>query len=115
MPIQLPPEKRNSICLAAVSEPSSVAPVSFRLSNAVSVPRKTFFPSCNRTATTFPPWPAAQRLRKNSTSASSGTSLNADETFDGFEEFLRIIADAILEDDFRLAQVGDGDGRVAID
>src|SRR6478609_6504176 len=106
MPSQALPLKWKSICLALVSEPSRRAPVSLRFRSAVSLPRKTFFPSCRRTASTLAPCPALQRLRKNSTSASSGMLLDAHESLGGVEELLRIVTDAVLEDDFGFAEIG---------
>src|SRR5690348_14000449 len=105
MPSQWPPLNRKSICFAAVSEPSRRVPVSLRFSGPVRQARNSFFPSCSRTASTFAPWPALQRLRKNSTSASSGTLLDADQALYVGDQFPRVEADAVLEDDLGLAQV----------
>src|SRR5258708_34852353 len=115
MPSQPPPLKRKSICLAEVAEPISRAPVSFRFSRIVLQPRKTFFPSCSRTAMILPPYPALQRLRKNSTSASSGTLLDADHSLHRVEKLLRVETHAVLEHDLGLAECGDVCGRLAVD
>src|SRR4051812_13283768 len=116
MPSQASPLKWKSICLALVSEPSRRAPVSLLTSRAVSVPRKSRFFSCRRKPSTLAPWPALQRLRKNSTSASSGTLLlDAHEALHGVEELLGIVADAVLENDFGVADIRNGLRRVTVD
>src|SRR5258708_39481790 len=107
MPSQPPPLKRKSICLAEVAEPISRAPVSFRFSRIVLQPRKTFFPSCGRTAMILPPYAALQRLRKNSTSASSGTLLAADESLHRFEKLLLVQTHAVHGPDPGRATVAD--------
>src|SRR5687768_9808210 len=84
MPSQTFPLKRKSICFAAAAEDSSFAPTSPRRKAGRSSSRISFFVSWVSTLTIRSPTAAwCQRLRKNSTSASSG--MGAAERYYCFE------------------------------
>src|SRR5581483_8512031 len=117
MPSQASPLNRNSICLAAAADDSSRAPTSARRKAGRLSSRSSFFRSWVWISTTRSPRAArSQRLRKNSTSASSGIRLvDSDLALDGIEKELRVVADAVLENGFSLADVGDILRRIARD